>query len=174
VTTTLNGGYGSKVVVQGAGFFMNNEMDDFSIKPGVPNMYGVIGGKANAIAPYKRMLSSMTPSIVEKNNKLLMVVGTPGGSTIITSVFQTILNVIEHGMTMQEAVSAKRFHHQWTPDAIIAEENAFSETTNASLEKKGHTINVVKGIGRVDAILIKKKRKEGGADPRGDDTAIGY
>ena len=99
ITTTLNGGYGSRVIVKGGGFLMNNEMDDFSIKPGVPNMFGLIGDEANAIAPSKRMLSSMTPTILEKNKKLYMVVGTPGGSTIITSVFQTILNVIEHGMT---------------------------------------------------------------------------
>ena len=175
ITTTLNGGYGSKVVVQGAGFFMNNEMDDFSVKPGVPNIYGVIGGAANAVQPHKRMLSSMTPSIVVKNGKLLMVVGTPGGSTIITSVFQTILNVLEHGMTMQEAVTARRFHHQWLPDAIIAETGAFAEPVQAGLEKKGHKIMTRSAIGRVDAILINKKRKlEGGADPRGDDTAAGY
>src|SRR4028119_2046135 len=123
VTTTLNGSYGAKVVVKEAGFLLNNEMDDFSIKPGAPNMYGLVGGKANAIAPGKRMLSSMTPTIIEKKGKLYMVVGTPGGSTIITSVFQTILNVIEHRMTMQEAVNAKRFHHQWLPDQITVETN---------------------------------------------------
>jgi gamma-glutamyltranspeptidase/glutathione hydrolase len=175
VTTTLNGGYGSKVVVKEAGFLLNNEMDDFSVKPGVPNIYGVIGGVANAIQPGKRMLSSMTPTIVERKGRLYMVVGTPGGSTIITSVFQTILNVVEHRMGMQEAVAAKRFHHQWLPDAILAEKEAFSPETKRALEAKGHKINEVNAIGRVDAILVRKKRKlEGGADPRGDDTAMGY
>ncbi len=175
VTTTLNGSYGSKVVVKEAGFLLNNEMDDFSIKPGAPNMYGLVGGVANAIAPGKRMLSSMTPSIIEKKGKLYMVVGTPGGSTIITSVFQTILNVTEHGMTMQEAVNAKRFHHQWLPDQITVEAGGLNEATRADLEAKGHKVATVDAIGRVDAILIKRKHKlEGGADPRGDDTATGY
>jgi gamma-glutamyltranspeptidase/glutathione hydrolase len=175
ITTTLNGGYGAKVVVREAGFLLNNEMDDFSVKPGAPNMYGLVGGVANAIAPGKRMLSSMTPSILEKKGKLYMVVGTPGGSTIITSVFQTILNVLEHGMTMQEAVTAKRFHHQWLPDQILAESGAFSPAVLAALEAKGHKVVTTQAIGRVDAILIRKKRKlEGGADPRGDDTAAGY
>jgi gamma-glutamyltranspeptidase/glutathione hydrolase len=175
ITTTLNGGYGSKTIVKEAGFLLNNEMDDFSIKPGAPNMYGLVGGKANAIAPGKRMLSSMTPTIVEKKGKLYMVVGTPGGSTIITSVFQTILNVIEHGMTMQEAVNAKRFHHQWLPDQITIEKDRLDPTTKAALETKGHQIQKINSIGRVDAILIKGKRNmEGGADPRGDDTAMGY
>ena len=118
MTTTLNGLYGSKVVVKGGGYFLNNEMDDFSVKPGTPNLYGLVGGKANAIQPQKRMLSSMTPSILEKDGKLFMVVGTPGGSTIITSVFQAILNVVDFGMTIQEAVAVPRFHHQWLPDQI--------------------------------------------------------
>jgi gamma-glutamyltranspeptidase/glutathione hydrolase len=162
-------------VVREAGFLLNNEMDDFSVKPGAPNMYGLVGGVANAIAPGKRMLSSMTPSILEKKGKLYMVVGTPGGSTIITSVFQTILNVLEHGMTMQEAVTAKRFHHQWLPDQILAESGAFSPAVLAALEEKGHKVVTTQAIGRVDAILIRKKRNlEGGADPRGDDTAAGY
>lgn len=175
ITTTLNGGYGSKVVVREAGFLLNNEMDDFSVKPGAPNMYGLVGGQANAIAAGKRMLSSMTPTIVEKKGKLYLVVGTPGGSTIITSVFQTVLNVLEHGMGMQEAVAAKRFHHQWLPDQITAETEAFTPATNATLEAKGHQIELTPAIGRVDAILVKKKRRlEGGADPRGDDTAAGY
>jgi len=175
ITTTLNGGYGAKVVVREAGFLLNNEMDDFSVKPGAPNMYGLVGGQANAIAPGKRMLSSMTPSIVEKNGKLYLVVGTPGGSTIITSVFQTVLNVLEHGLGMQQAVSAKRFHHQWLPDQITAEEGAFTPATTAALQAKGHKIVFIPAIGRVDAILVRKKRRiEGGADPRGDDTAVGY
>jgi gamma-glutamyltranspeptidase / glutathione hydrolase len=175
ITTTLNGGYGSKVIVKEAGFLLNNEMDDFSIKPGVPNMFGLVGGKANAIVPGKRMLSSMTPTIIEKDGKLLMVVGTPGGSTIITSVFQTILNVLEHEMNMQEAVNAKRFHHQWLPDEIVVEEGGFTPETRQALEAKGHVIREIPAIGRVDAILVKKGGVlEGGADPRGDDTALGY
>ncbi|MEM7108973.1 MAG: gamma-glutamyltransferase [Bacteroidota bacterium] len=175
VTTTLNGGYGSKVVVAGAGFLLNNEMDDFSIKPGVPNYYGLIGGKANAIEPGKRMLSSMTPTIVEKDNQLFMVVGTPGGSTIITSVFQTILNVIEHGMPMQEAVNAGRVHHQWKPDRIAFEDGAISVEDSTTLVDMGHTLGRRGTIGRVDAILVLTDGKlEGGADPRGDDTAKGF
>ena len=175
VTTTLNGGYGSQVIVDGSGFFMNNEMDDFSAKPGTPNMYGVIGGEANKILPHKRMLSSMTPTIVEKDGKLLMVVGTPGGSTIITSVFQTILNVLEHDMTMQEAVTAKRVHSQWFPDMIFNEIDALTNEDSLALVKLGHAFKARGGIGRVDAILIRIDGKlEGGADPRGDDTAEGY
>lgn len=175
VTTTLNGGFGSKVVVAGSGFFLNNEMDDFSIKPGFPNMFGLIGGEANAIAPQKRMLSSMTPTIVEKNDSLFLVVGTPGGSTIITSVFQTILNVVEHGMGMQEAVNAERVHHQWKPDTIFTENNALDSTTIVQLSEMGHNIVTRGNIGAVDAILVKPNGKlEGGADPRGDDFAAGY
>ena len=174
-TTTLNGGYGNKVVVNGSGFILNNEMDDFSIKPGVPNMFGLVGGEANAIQPGKRMLSSMTPTIVEKDGKLFMVVGTPGGSTIITSVYQTILNVIEHEMTMQQAVSSKRFHSQWRPDLITAEEGALDSLTIEGLKEKGHEFSFRKSIGRVDAILVLEDGSlEGGADPRGDDTAVGY
>lgn len=176
ITTTLNGNYGSKVVVEGAGFLLNNEMDDFSVKPGVPNMFGLIGGKANAVEPGKRMLSSMTPSILEKDEKLYMVVGTPGGSTIITSVFQTILNVIEHGMSMQEAVAAPRFHHQWLPDEIQHEPKAISSPeVRATLQQKGYKLQERAPYGRVDAILVLPDGKlEGGADPRADDTAAGF
>lgn len=175
VTTTLNGGYGSKVVVAGAGFLMNNEMDDFSIKPGFPNYYGLVGGRANAIEPGKRMLSSMTPTILEKDNQLFMVVGTPGGSTIITSVFQTILNVLEHDMTMQQAVSAGRVHHQWKPDKIFYQEGAISKDDSLSLVKLGHELQQRGPYGKVDAILVLPDGKlEGGADPRGDDAAVGY
>lgn len=175
VTTTLNGSYGSKVFVKGAGFLLNNEMDDFSVKPGSPNMYGLVGGEANAIVPGKRMLSSMTPTIVEKNGDLFMVVGTPGGSTIITSVFQTILNVIEFDKSMQAAVNAKRFHHQWLPDNVRSEKAAMDSATLNKLKLKGYNIIEGGNIGRVDAILKTKwGYYQGGADPRGDDTAIGW
>lgn len=175
ITTTLNGFFGCKVMVKGAGFFLNNEMDDFSAKPGSPNMFGLIGGEANAIEPEKRMLSSMTPTIVEKNNQLKMVVGTPGGSTIITCVFQTIMNVIDHDMTMQEAVNAKKTHSQWLPDMIIMEEGLDSVVT-VDLEKMGHELMVRDKLGRMDCILVHEDGTlEGGADvTRGDNYAEGY
>jgi gamma-glutamyltranspeptidase/glutathione hydrolase len=175
ITTTLNGSFGSKIFVKGAGFLLNNEMDDFSSKPGVPNMFGLVGGKANSIQPNKRMLSSMTPTIVEKDGKLFMVVGTPGGSTIITSVFQTILNVIEFNQTMQQAVDSKRFHHQWLPDVVYIEKTAIDSATRVKLEQKGYKIVEGGPSGRVDAILKTKwGYYEGGADPRGDDTKLGW
>ena len=177
VTTTLNGAFGSKLYSDELGFFFNNEMDDFSAKPGVPNSYGLIGAEANSIVPRKRMLSSMTPTIIEKDNKLFMVLGTPGGSTIITSVLQTILNVYEYGMNIQQAVNAPRFHHQWLPDEVVFEPNSFDTATLEQLQKKGYKTNEKSNpiIGKVDAILVQPDNTlEGGADRRGDDKAVGF
>ncbi len=179
VTTTLNNSFGSKVYVENSGFFLNNEMDDFSSKPGFPNFFGVLGSEANSIQPGKRMLSAMTPTIVLKNNKPKLILGSPGGPSIITSVFQTILNVIEYEMDVNEAVSAPRFHHQWYPDLIVMEENVSSYEVDSVLKSKNYllvklpieedTLGVYKrsNIGAVDAILIDDfKNVSGGADSR--------
>lgn len=174
VTTTLNGSYGSHVVVAGAGFLLNNEMDDFSVKPGVPNMYGAVGTEANAIAPGKRMLSSMTPTIVLKNGQLFLVVGTPGGTTITTSVFQSIVNVIDFGLSLSDAVNQPKFHHQWLPDVLMVEKD-FPAATIEALEKMGYKIQKRGSIGRTDAILRHADGTlEAIGDHRGDDTATGY
>jgi len=178
VTTTLNGGYGSKTVVAGAGFFLNNEMDDFSVKPGVPNMFGAVGKEANAIAPGKRMLSSMTPTIVLKDNNPFLVVGTPGGTTIPTSVFQTIVNVIDFNQSISDAVDNPKFHHQWLPNQVMVE-NSFPVNTAETLKKMGYTITNRGQIGRTEVIRINwRKNKitqiEVAADKRGEDHAAAY
>jgi gamma-glutamyltranspeptidase/glutathione hydrolase len=175
VTTTLNGSYGSQLYCSELGFFLNNEMDDFSSKPGSPNMFGLIGGSANKIEPQKRMLSSMTPTIVEKENKLFMTLGSPGGSRIITSVLQTILNVHEFNMSMNRAVNSARFHHQWMPDIIKIEQNSFNSKLIQELKLFGYNIDYKDPIGIVDGILVKPNGiLEAGADKRGDDTAVGF
>ncbi len=175
ITTTLNGGYGSKVIVSGTGIFLNNEMDDFSAKPGTPNMFGLIGAEANKIEPEKRMLSSMTPSIVEKDGSLYIVVGTPGGSTIITSVMQVILNILDYDMDSNEATQAPRFHHQWLPDNIMVEEKGFAQGVLDSLTAMGHEIITRGGIGRIETIVVKQDGTlHAAADERGDDHAAGY
>ncbi len=173
VTTTINDNYGSKTVVGGAGFLLNNEMDDFSIKPGVPNMYGAIGGDANAIAPGKRMLSSMSPTIVLKNNKPYLVVGTPGGTTIITSVFQTLVNILEFHLTPEDAVNQPKFHHQWLPDLVYVETD-FPMPIRTKLAELGYKMEERKPIGRVELIKITNGKIEAIADKRGDDHAAGY
>ena len=177
LTTTLNGNYGSGFYVEKAGFLLNNQMDDFSVKPGVPNLYGLIGGQANAIAPGKRMLSSMSPTIVERDGKLWMVLGGPGGSTIITSVFQTIVRVAEYGLPMQEAVNRPRVHHQWIPDVIQYEAGAIAPAQLDSLLGMGHEVREVTYLGKMEAILVREDGQlEGAADyHRGeDDRAVGY
>jgi gamma-glutamyltranspeptidase/glutathione hydrolase len=174
-TTTLNGGFGNSIVVDSAGFLMNNQMDDFSLKPGTPNMYGLTGGEANSIGPGKRMLSSMTPVIAEKDGKLFMVAGSPGGSTIPTSVLQVITNVIDFGMDIRQAVDTGRFHHQWLPDYISYENNSLDGSTVIRLESMGYQLRKRSAIGRVNAILILPDgRKKGGADRRGENSACGY
>jgi gamma-glutamyltranspeptidase / glutathione hydrolase len=174
VTTTLNNSYGSKTVVGGAGFFLNDEMDDFSAKPGVPNIYGAVGGEANAIAPGKRMLSSMTPTIVLQNNRPFLVVGTPGGTTIPTSVFQTIIDIIDFDMSTEDAVYKPKFHHQWLPDQLDVEKT-FPQATRTALEKMGYKIKERGSIGRTEVIkVLPDGRFEAVADNRGDDGAEGW
>ena len=180
VTTTLNDHFGSKTIISGAGFVMNNEMDDFSVKPGVPNMYGAIGNDKNGIAPGKRMLSSMTPTIVLKNNKPFIVVGTPGGTTIPTSVFQSIVNIVDYKMSADDAVNKPKFHHQWQPDVIYVEKD-FDKTLQEDLKKIGYKIINRGAIGRTELITITGNKKEKNkviinavADKRGDDDARGY
>ena len=174
ITTTLNDSYGSKTVVKGAGFLLNNEMDDFSIKPGAPNLYGAIGGEANAIAPGKRMLSSMSPTIVLKNNKPVLVIGTPGGTTIPTSVFQTLVDILEYNLSASEAVNLPKFHHQWWPDRVDVEGN-FPDSTIVALKKMGYNIFNRQSIGRTEVIkVLDDGNFEAVADSRGDDSAEGY
>jgi gamma-glutamyltranspeptidase/glutathione hydrolase len=174
ITTTLNNSYGSKTVVGGAGFFLNDEMDDFSAKPGVPNIYGAVGGEANAIAPGKRMLSSMTPTIVLQNGKPFLVVGTPGGTTIPTSVFQTIVDIIDFNMSPEDAVYKPKFHHQWLPDQIDVEKT-FPQDVRDALKKMGYKIVERAAIGRTEVIKVLPGGKfEAVADNRGDDDAEGY
>lgn len=174
-TTTLNNTFGNSIVVTGAGFLLNNEMDDFSVKPGFPNMFGLVGGEANSIQPGKRMLSSMTPTIIEKDGKLFLVVGSPGGSTIPTSVFQVIVNILDFGMNVQDAVNAGRFHHQWLPDYISYERKSIDSASVKKLELKGHTLKVRNSIGLVNAIqILTDGKKAGGADPRGYNVASGF
>lgn len=176
LTTTLNSGYGSFVSISGAGFLMNNEMDDFSIKPGVPNQFGLLGGEANAIEPGKRMLSSMTPTIVTRDGELYMVLGTPGGSTIMTTVLQVFLNVVEFGMNIQQAVAAPRFHHQWMPDLLYYEPFTFNNPTIERLEWFGHNLNPRRFYtGQANSILVNEDGGiETGADPRGMNFATGF
>ena len=196
-TTTLNGGFGSHVVVEGAGFFLNNEMDDFTSAPGQPNMFGLVQGEANAVEPGKRMLSSMTPTIIEDpDGRLMLVVGSPGGPRIITAVFETVLNVIDHGMDVQEAVAAPRVHHQWLPDVLYAERQSLAADVVVALQERGWRVEESAGWwGRVDAIRVAYDAEAvatdpsgldevtsrqsgrvlfGGADPRGQDVAVGY
>jgi gamma-glutamyltranspeptidase/glutathione hydrolase len=174
VTTTLNGGYGNRTVVGGAGFILNNEMDDFSAKPGSPNMYGAIGGEANSIAPHKRMLSSMTPTLLTKNKKPYLTLGTPGGTTIPTSVFQTIVNLVDFNLSLEDAINNPKFHHQWLPDEVSIEKT-FNPATKAALEKMGYRIKERGGIGRTEGIVIGPTGKRiTVADKRGDDAVAGF
>jgi gamma-glutamyltranspeptidase/glutathione hydrolase len=176
VTTTINSLFGGMYVVDGAGFLLNNEMDDFSRKPGVPDQFGLIGGEANSIAPGKRMLSSMTPTIVVADSMPLLVVGSPGGSTITTTVLQVIVNVVDFRLRLDSAVAAGRFHHQWLPDTVLVEKRLEPRTLEENLRARGHHPHSVNGIGRVDAVMYDRARRMffGCSDPRGYGTALGY
>ena len=177
VTTTINSWYGNKVVVDGAGFFLNNEMDDFAAKAGTPNQFGLVGGVANSVQPNKRMLSAMTPTIVLKDNQPYLVLGSPGGSTIITSVFQVVVNVLDHHMNVGEANDAPRFHHQWLPDTLEYERFGFPRDVVENLQQRGYVVRQRGGtLGRVEAILIDRKNGflYGSTDPRGYGAAVGY
>jgi gamma-glutamyltranspeptidase/glutathione hydrolase len=174
ITTTLNDTYGNKTIVAGAGFLLNNEMDDFSVKPGVPNMYGALGGEANSIQPGKRMLSSMTPTLVTVKGKPYISIGTPGGTTIPNQVYEGLVNIIDHKMTIKQAIDATRFHHQWIPD-VIALENDFPEDIETSLKNLGYKTIRRGKFGRMDGILISSDGKRMAAgDKRGDDSVAGY
>jgi gamma-glutamyltranspeptidase / glutathione hydrolase len=175
-TTTLNGGYGSGQIVAGAGFLLNNEMDDFSAKPGVPNMFGLVGGDANAVGPGKRMLSSMTPTIVVRDGRTWLVVGSPGGGRIITTVLQVLVNLLDHHMDVQQAVDAPRFHHQWQPDDVQLEPQGFAADVVNALEALGHTTRIDNDMGGVQAIAIDQATglRLGASDPREDGAALGY
>jgi gamma-glutamyltranspeptidase/glutathione hydrolase len=174
-TTTLNNAFGNSIVADSAGFLLNDEMDDFSVKPGFPNMYGLLGGEANSVQPGKRMLSSMTPAIVEKEGRLLLVAGSPGGSTIPTTVFQVIINVLEFGKDLGQAVDAGRFHHQWMPDWISYEKNGIDSLTLVKLKEMGHILKERTAIGSVNAIMILPGgKKAGAADKRSNNSSVGY
>ena len=174
VTTTINSGYGNGITITGAGFLMNNEMDDFSSKPGEPNMFGLLGNEANAIEPKKRPLSSMTPTIVLKDGQPFLILGTPGGSTIITTVLQNLLNVVIHGMDIREAVSSPRVHSQWMPDMVFHEQRGLSKRLIKKLTARGHEVNLRGNIGEANGIMIDDQGFWGGPDSRGENTAIGY
>ena len=176
ITTTVNGLFGCKVMVEGAGFFLNNEMDDFSAKPGVANQFGLVGSQANAIAPQKRMLSSMTPTIIEKEGELYMTIGTRGGATIITAVYETIINVIDNEMSLKEAVEVPKFHHQWQPDEVYLEGTHYNEQTKNGLEELGHKVDFKEVLGKMRGVLVHPDGSlEGACDPRrSQGVAIGY
>ena len=175
-TYTLNGGYGSGVTIEGTGILMNNEMDDFTSKPGVPNAYGLIQGEANAIARGKRPLSAMTPTFLLREGKLFLVIGSPGGPTIINTVLQVIVNVVDFGFTIQEAIDAPRFHHQWLPDELRMENHGFSEDVTKALEARGHRLAFRGFMGDAQGIMLEPKTgmRLGASDPRGDGLTIGY
>jgi gamma-glutamyltranspeptidase/glutathione hydrolase len=175
VTTTLNGYFGNHISIGGAGFLMNNEMDDFTSMPGKPNMFGLVQGKINAIEPGKRMLSSMSPTVVTKDGKVKMVLGAAGGPRIINTVFQTFLDGAIFGMNAQQAISAPRFHNQWLPDKLYYEKFGLSKDTRQKLKAMGHHLKVTSGVGHGYIIYVNKKgQREGGVDPRGNGAAEGY